>query len=177
MKRVSILVMAAFLAVLGSNLMAAAAEKNPFEKDVKEIKALKKQLDDLKEKENQEKAIEKLNKKYESAQASLTKKVEKINGGLQKTLDKMDKKITAIKDKGGDVTKVEEEYKKIQDKIEQIRKWSSIEEDGGSKDSDKEDKKDEKKADKADKADKEDEKSDDKEDEEKTDKKSKKSKK
>lgn len=174
MKRVSILVMAAFLAVLGSNLMAAA-EKNPFEKDVKEIKALKKQLDDLQGKENQDKAIEKLNKKYESAQASLTKKVEKINGGLQKTLDKIDKKITAIKDKGGDVTKVEEEYKKIQDKIEQIRKWSSIEEEGGSKDSDKDDKKDDKKADKE--ADKDDEKSDDKEDEEKTDKKSKKSKK
>ncbi|MFA7186156.1 MAG: hypothetical protein WC082_14750 [Victivallales bacterium] len=174
MKRVSILVMAAVLAVLGSNLMAAA-EKNPFEKDVKEIKALKKQLDDLQGKENQDKAIEKLNKKYESAQASLTKKVEKINGGLQKTLDKIDKKITAIKDKGGDVTKVEEEYKKIQDKIEQIRKWSSIEEEGGSKDSDKDDKKDDKKADKE--ADKDDEKSDDKEDEEKTDKKSKKSKK
>lgn len=179
MKKLSIFTVVALFMALSFDLVAAAAEKNPYEKDVKEIKALKKQIDDLQGKESpDQKAIDKLNKKYEAAQSKLTKKAEKESSALQKSLEKAEKKISATKDKGGDVSKLEEEYKKIQDRIEQVRKWSSIDGEGGeSKDADKKDDKEDKKDDKkADKEDKKDDKSADKEDEEKDDK-SKKSKK
>lgn len=176
MRRLSLWGIVTVLTMFGFSLAAGgAAEKNPYEKDVKEIKALKKQIEDLQGKESpDQKAIDKLNKKFETAKAALTKKVEKMNSGLQKNLDKMDKKITAVKDKGGDVSKLEEEYKKLQSKIEQIREWSSVEGESASSKEDKEDKKDDKKADKEDKKD---DKSADKEDEEKDDKKDDKAKK
>ena len=185
MKKFSIFIMAAVLTVLGFGLMAAAADKNPFEKDVKEIKALNKQIEELQGKESpDQKTIDKISKKRDDKLSKMTKKAEVMTNKLQKTLEGLDKKITAAKDKGGDAAKLEEYYKKVQEKIEQVRKWSGVEEDSESKDSDKEDKKDDKKADKEDKKDdksvdkeeEKDDKKDDKEDE-KDSKKSKKSKK
>lgn len=167
MKKLSIFGILALFVALSFDLAAAAAEKNPYEKDVKEIKALKKQIADLQAKENpDQKVIDKLNKKYETAQNKLTKRVEKDKATLDKNLEKAEKKVTAAKDKGGDSAKAEEEYKKIQDKIEQLRKWSTIEDEGESKDKDSEkEDKDDKKSDKDDKkSDKEDKKDDKKSD-------------
>ena len=145
----------AAIAVVMTGFCLAGAEKNPFEKDMKEIKALNKQIEELQGKESpDQKAIDKISKKRDDKLGKMTKKAEKMTAQLQKTLEGLDKKITAAKDKGGDAAKLEEDYKKTQEKIEQVRKWSSVEEEGGSKDSEKkDDKEDDKKADKEDKKD------------------------
>ncbi|OGV37183.1 MAG: hypothetical protein A2020_08350 [Lentisphaerae bacterium GWF2_45_14] len=193
MKKISLF--ATVIAVVALNFNLSAADKNPFEKDVKEVQSLNKQIEEFKSKENpDQKVIEKLSKKRDNIQGKLTKKSEGMIKGLTKKLDAMDKKIKQAKEKGADTAKLDEEYKKVQENIENVRKWASTEEAGETKDTEKVDKKDEKTADKedekdektADKEDEKDEKAADKEDkkdekaadkEEKKAKKSKKSKK